>query len=289
MEKISETLQRLGLTTKDTAELFSSKTRDNNNLKVIRDSLSGVIYIDDFYIGDNEYISGEYRNEKLDLHPVPDFERVCDAERRGSNYKKYYTGKDICDVGCGAGDFLRGANNVSKSVSGVELQKNYLDSLNNDGIMGFTSIEEHNKKFDTIFSFHVLEHFNNPIVMLNSMRESLVDGGMVIIEVPHANDFLMSVLKNQDFVNFTLWSQHLILHTRDSLNRFLLDAGFSNIIIEGVQRYPVSNHLTWLSKSKPGGHKSNLALLDNNELGSAYENALRSIDATDTLVAVASI
>ena len=288
MEKILETLQRLGLTSDATTEVLSRKTRDNNNLKVMKDSLSGVIYIDGFYVGNDEYISGEYRNEKLDLHSTPDFERLCDAKRRVSNYKKYYAGFDICDVGCGAGDFLRGANSEANSVSGVELQESYLEALNNNGIASFSSIEESDKKFDTIFSFHALEHFDNPISMLNSMRQSLVDGGRVVIEVPHANDFLLSKLKSQEFIDFTLWSQHLILHTRDSLHRFLLDTGFSNIIIEGVQRYPLSNHLTWLSESKPGGHKSNLALVDSNELSAAYENALRGIDATDTLVAVAS-
>ena len=289
MEKISETLQRLNLTSKETATVFSTKTRDNNNLNVIKDKSSGVIYIDDFYVGDEEYIDGEYRQEKLDFHQSPDFERVIDTERRLLKYKRYYAGLDICDVGCGAGDFLKGASIMSKSVSGVELQENYLNFLNNNDIPSLSSIKEHDKKFDTIFSFHALEHFNNPIDMLNSMKDSLLGDGKIIIEVPHANDFLISTLKNQAFIDFTLWSQHLILHTRDSLKRFLLDAGFSNIIIEGVQRYPLSNHLTWLSDSKPGGHKSNLALFDKKKLHNEYESALNSIDATDTLVAIASV
>ena len=119
------------------------------------------------------------------------------------------------------------------------------------------------------------------------MSEVLRSHGSLILEVPHASDILLSQLETDAFKRFTLWSQHLILHTRESLRRLLQAGGFSNIVIEGVQRYPLSNHLNWLSQGKPGGHKSVLSALDTPELKMAYEAALRKIDATDTLVAIA--
>ena len=57
--------------------------------------------------------------------------------------------------------------------------------------------------------------------ILKEFKTHLNPGGILIVEVPHAKDFLLSNLKNEDFKNFTLWSQHLILHTRESLQRFL--------------------------------------------------------------------
>jgi len=124
--------------------------------------------------------------------------------------------------------------------------------------------------------------------MLKSIKNQLKENGRIVIEVPHANDFLISTVNCKPFIDFTLWSQHLILHTRESLQKFLLEADFSDILIEGVQRYPLSNHLTWLSDAIPGGHQSNLSLIDSHDLHVSYENSLRKIDATDTLVAIAT-
>ena len=106
--------------------------------------------------------------------------------------------------------------------------------------------------------------------------------------MPHARDFLISNLRLQEFIDFTLWSQHLVLHTRDSLRLLLADAGFNNIVIQGVQRYGVSNHLHWLSTKKPGGHRSLISALETPELQLAYQNALSKIDATDTLTVIAT-
>jgi hypothetical protein len=95
-------------------------------------------------------------------------------------------------------------------------------------------------------------------------------------------------LELQSFVDFTLWSQHLILHTRESLTAFLQEAGFKSITIEGVQRYGISNHLQWLKTGKPGGHKSPLSLIETTALKNSYADALSKLDANDTIVAVAT-
>jgi hypothetical protein len=97
----------------------------------------------------------------------------------------------------------------------------------------------------------------------------------------------MTLYRSTPFLNFTLWSQHLILHTRTSLRRFLEGAGFGSIEIGGVQRYPLANHLYWLLKKKPGGHEK-WAFLRSGLLDRVYGGALNGIDRTDTLIAVAS-
>ena len=91
------------------------------------------------------------------------------------------------------------------------------------------------------------------------------------------------------FKKFTLWSQHLVLHTRESLEKLLLYAGFKNIIIQGVQRFGLSNHICWLLNAKPGGHKDFLSVLENKNLFKEYSNSLNQINANDTLVAIASL
>ena len=62
---------------------------------------------------------------------------------------------------------------------------------------------------------------------------------------------------------------------------------FYDIVIEGCQRYPLSNHFNWLINGLPGGHKSKLSIIDDEDLNQAYSSALNRIDANDTIIALA--
>ena len=289
---VFQTLEKLGLTSKESRTLFNDRTRDVDSLNVWRDSISGVIYIDDFYTGDETYVDGSYREDKaVELKTgKPDFERTTDAQRRLKSNLKFVVGKRVGDFGCGSGDFLRLAKSHCSDVVGIELQQNYVGSLNNDGIFCVNNLESiSDKSLDIVVSFHVIEHLPNPLEILSELKRKVVSGGQVLIEVPHANDFLLSVVGCDEFKQFTLWSQHLVLHTRESLRKTLEFVGLEDIHIEGVQRYPLSNHLNWLANGKGGGHKSPLSMLDSDSLFDAYKNSLARIDATDTLVALAKV
>ncbi|GHA85196.1 methyltransferase [Algimonas arctica] len=287
--RIFEYLVELGLVSESSSEVFSIGTRDVPNLKVWKDRASGVIYIKDHYVGEDEYKTGAYRDDEIYRINKPDYERLRDLQRRAASYQHFYAGRDICDFGCGAGDFLEEVRDSCNSVIGVELQKSYLDRMTSLGIACTNELAEiADGSLDVIFLFHSLEHFPDPKEILAGLAIKLRPGGRFVIEVPHAGDFLLSEdLGCEAFKRFTLWSQHLVLHTRTSLRTILQDCALRSIVVEGVQRYPLSNHIYWLSQGRPGGHKSNFALLDTVDLLPAYEGALNRLDATDTLVAVA--
>ncbi|MDC1425041.1 class I SAM-dependent methyltransferase [Oceanospirillaceae bacterium] len=289
---IFQTLKLLQLTSLETRSIFNDRTRDVDDLIVWKDNVSGVIYIDDFYTSNETYIDGSYRkDEHVTLQSEkPDFEQITDAKRRFESNLKYVAGKNIIDFGCGRGDFLHLAKDHCSSVCGVELQKDFVDVLNSEGIRCVNNLDDiADNTLDVCVSFHVIEHLPNPLETLETLKKKIVSGGTILIEVPHANDILLSTLNNNEFKQFTLWSQHLVLHTRESLRRMLDSAGFENVQIEGVQRYPLSNHLNWLANSKGGGHKSPLSAIDSPILQEAYSNSLARIDATDTLIAIANV
>lgn len=288
MTSIFETLSRIGVAAKDSREVYATGTRDRDDVTVYRDKSSGVIYIDGFYGGDEVYRQGSYREVNLAKTGARDYEVSRDAERRAAAYMPFVCGREIVDFGCGDGAFLRAVRDRVASGCGIELQQDYVSALNSEGIACHTSLEPlGDNSLDTAVSFHVLEHLPEPLEALRELRRVLKPGGTAVLEVPHANDVLLNDLDCDAFRSFTLWSQHLVLHTRDSLKRLLGEAEFEQVVVEGVQRYPLSNHLTWLSAGKPGGHKSALAALDTPELRGAYEAALNRIDGTDTLVAIA--
>ena len=173
---------------------------------------------------------------------------------------------------------------------GIELQDSYREQLNGEGIACRERLNQLNREVDTFFLFHFFEHLPNLMQTLREIREKLVPEGegRIIVEVPPARDFLMDGLALREFIDFTLWSQHLILHTRESLRVFLQEAGCKNIVVTGVQRFGLANHLGWLRHKRPGGHKTNLSIMENDVLKTAYSDALARIDANDTLIAMAS-
>lgn len=138
--------------------------------------------------------------------------------------------------------------------------------------------------FDIITLFHVFEHFVNPLQDLASLYEKLKPGGKIIIEVPHARDFLLHQLDLDAFKAFTFWSEHLILHTKESLTAFLKQCGFVNIGVEHFQRYPLANHLYWLAKQQPEGHLIWANLLDG-KLDKVYAKKLAELYRSDTIIA----
>jgi hypothetical protein len=89
------------------------------------------------------------------------------------------------------------------------------------------------------------------------------------------------------FKSFSLWSEHLVLHTKESLNFIIQSAGWEVSELVGFQRYPIWNHLHWLIEGNPSGLKS--AVLDSTamNLQGAYEQYLISRDLTDTLLVIA--
>jgi len=291
MTSIFETLKHLQLTSEKTKELFSSSTRDVEELNVFRDKESGIIYIDNFYVGDSVYVDGKYRSNssKKNFSKINDPQVEIDATRRFDDFKHLCDGKAILDFGCGEGIFLQKMKGLASQVIGIELQETFLSNLAANGIHAHNTLGEiSDESLDVIFLFHVFEHLPKPLETLEELRKKLRKGGLLILEVPHANDFLLSFLKIDSFKKFTLWSQHLVLHTKESIKAMLDWGKFNDIKVEGVQRYPLSNHIHWIHSDEPGGHFKEVAAIDSKNLHQTYEASLDKINATDTIVAYGS-
>ena len=294
MSEIFKDLCFLKLTSEESAEKFRKGTRDFDDLVVFKDNSSGVIFLKDFYTGDKTYIAGKYRKDEIlktkDSYYLRRMDYRCfdDCRRRIKAFERFYINKDILDFGCGHGDFLLEASKYTKSSRGIDLQEELISALKSKNIDCYKSIDEiPDESLDAIFLFHVFEHLPNPRKILTKLKGKLRLGGHLILEVPHAMDFLVSILNEESFLKWYFWSQHLILHTSQSLRIFLEDAGFSEIIVKGIQRFPISNHFFWLKNCKPGGHESSLAFLETEQLNLSYERALSSIGANDTLISIA--
>lgn len=140
------------------------------------------------------------------------------------------------------------------------------------------------KKFDFVTAFHVIEHLSDPRAMLAELGRQLTDRGRLVIEVPSAEDALLTFYDCAAFQKFSYWSQHLFLFNPETLRRVAVEAGLKVVAVQQYQRYPLSNHLHWLSRGLPGGHRE-WSFLDGEALRAAYSAALAGIGKCDTLIA----
>jgi len=278
-----KTLARIGALDPTRLSVLHPRTRDAEAV-VYRDPTTGVVVLGAEYGGDARYEAGDMDPLTLQVASAED-ER--DTKRRIADFGRFAQQRRIIDIGCGTGSFLRAVAPVAVSAAGLELNHECIRMLRDEGYSVASDLQELPGEFDTAYMFHVLEHLPDPLDTLVRIRSRLSgDDALVVIEVPSANDLLIR-LGCTAFLDFTFWSQHLVLHTRDSLERLLRAAGLVPLFVKGVQRYGLANHITWLTEGRPGGHSSWLSLLDSAELLSSYEKSLSSLDATDTLVAVA--
>ena len=280
-------LLKLNLIKNSRLIILNKRTRDKK-IKVFKDFKTKIIFLQKYVTNTNYYSLVNYEGSKIKTSKgIINTPEISDNVRRAKQFQKLCKNKDVLDFGCGWGNFLKNLKNC-KSFNGVELRKECLNYVSNNikKINISNNINSFNKKFDVITMFHVLEHIPHQVKILKILKSRLKNKGKIIIEVPHAEDFLILQDELKEFKNFTFWSEHLILHTFNSIKKILSKAGFKNINIKYYQRYNFSNHLGWFLKRKPGGHKFYKSII-NEKLNYSYCENLKKLGQTDTLIVIA--
>ena len=283
--KLISHLIELGISSSESLKIIHPRTRDNKSLNVLKCSQSGVIILEDVLTNNDYYVQAEKRGSTTTNGVKINPQHLADDRRRFETHKKFLQDKEVLDFGCGIGGFLQLTDRVSKLSVGMELNQEHVQIINGMNIKCVSSFEDllGKQKFDTITLNHVLEHLTDPFEILSSLKNLLKDDGTIIIEVPHARDILLETFNLEDFKDFTFWSEHLILHTQDSLVAFANQSDLELQNMECFQRYPLANHFNWLLEGKPGGHEK-YSQLNNNESHKHYQAFLSEINQTDTLI-----
>ena len=168
---------------------------------------------------DKNYFSGYVRNYK---EFIEIFNKMLNL------IKKYKNPGKILDIGCGIGLFLYLAKKRNWVTYGVEISefasnfaknKLKLNVLNSDNLGSFP-----NNFFDVITINHVLEHIENPLIILRQIHEKLNINGILLIGVPNING-LYSRLQKENWPSLQP-STHLYQFTPKTLKMLLNERGF---------------------------------------------------------------
>lgn len=146
------------------------------------------------------------------------------------------TQKNLLDVGCGTGDFLRVAKQNHWSVSGIEPNKQARQIANNKTDNSVFEIEHLLKfqaeSFDVISLWHVLEHLPNLEEHIQVFKKLLKPNGTLIIAVPNYKSYDAEYY--QEFWAAYDVPRHLWHFNKDSISKLV-----SKVSMEVVKTKPM--------------------------------------------------
>jgi 2-polyprenyl-3-methyl-5-hydroxy-6-metoxy-1,4-benzoquinol methylase len=258
--------------------------RDNQDLRVVCCQQCGLQFLSSFdHVDEGVYrASGMHRNA-ADIKQWMK-STLEDDQRRFGEYRQLISNKKVLDFGCGNGGFLKLAKENAASVQGLDLEEALYAHFHDLEIPFCSCLDRIDEKFDIITLFHVLEHLPDPAAVLMKLKHLLNPGGRMIIEVPNANDALLTLYRSEAFNKFAYWSFHLFIFDAQTLKQLFSKASVELLYLKHIQRYPLSNHFYWLARKEPEGHR-HWDFLNSGNLARAYENQLAALGMTDTLSA----
>jgi 2-polyprenyl-3-methyl-5-hydroxy-6-metoxy-1,4-benzoquinol methylase len=280
---IFDQLCQLGVCDPAGVETFHRGVRDRGDIDVLRCQRSGALFLHR-----TDHMDVAHYDEKAPTHRLGADKRAMitsndDTQRRYRQFAGVVRGRSWLDVGAGSGAMLDVLAPLSIDHAAVEPQEAASAVLRQLGHPVHRRLDDVPAgRYAVVTMFHVFEHLTDPMQVLRQLHALMPARGRLVIEVPHARDLLIGFAHSEAFCRHTFWSEHLFLHTRDTLQAMVAAAGFQVLSVQGVQRYPVANHLHWLAKGQPAGHVAWNMLVDD-RLDCAYADVLARLDLTDTL------
>lgn len=164
----------------------------------------------------------------------------------------------VLEIGCGTGELLHAIKPYVKEVVGIEINKKYVDFINNE--LGIEAYAEDvnlkdfsDRKFDIVISIMTLDHLPNPTETLRTMKSLLSKDGLIYIEVPNREEALNYFLPepNQKRFNTFFWHKaHYFYFTRHTLEKIIGNIGLDCKIL-CRHEYTIKNYLNWYFTGTP--------------------------------------
>lgn len=216
------------------------------NYDYLQCSKCGHIYLKDL-IDENEikelYLGQENKNLQ---HMVYLSEELFDKRVKQIAYPKVqWVSNSInkkgiwIDIGCGTGEILSVAKSFGYEVIGIDSDEKEIEFAKSKGIdvicdyVNESNAHKYLENGSIISLFNILEHLDDPAILLKNIANNVHDGTYVIVEVPrHPSISSLSNLVFNDMACRHIYPpDHIHIFTEKSMEIMIRDAGLKPISI----------------------------------------------------------
>ncbi len=145
----------------------------------------------------------------------------------------------LIEIGCGPGFFLEAAKEIGFEVSGIEFNPNIISKYTNQPscpikIEDYEKTSDHEPEaYDCIVLLDVIEHFRNPIKVIENTYQSLVPGGILVISTTDSGSLTSQILGKR-LEDFRRVREHLYFFNRKNISTLLRKRCFRIYSIESI-------------------------------------------------------
>lgn len=165
-------------------------------------------------------------------------------------------GKVVADVGSGGGSFLDAVRGYASRTVAIEPTRAYHQSLTARGHAVYSDADSARAdwlaRVDIVVCFSVIEHVEDPVGLLKSIRALLAPGGIALISTPNRDDVLLG-FECEAYRKFFYRVVHLYYFNKSSLVTAVGEAGFGSAEVLHRHRFPFGNFIGWLRDGRPSG------------------------------------
>jgi 2-polyprenyl-3-methyl-5-hydroxy-6-metoxy-1,4-benzoquinol methylase len=166
------------------------------------------------------------------------------------SFKPFFKGDDVLELGSFKGNFTERLLPYFKHITCVEASEEAVDYASNNKKLGdnvkiYNSLFENvtlPKKYNNIILTHVLEHIDNPVALLNRIKEEwLTDDGCLFVVCPNANAPSRQIAVKMGLITHNsaitpaeVEHGHRITYTLDTLERDAKQSGLKVVHRSGI-------------------------------------------------------
>lgn len=145
----------------------------------------------------------------------------------------------ILELGCGSGEFLAMARNRGHHALGIDFNLAAVKKANSRGLEAvyggfdrlreYLSLKGHDKTFDAVVVFHVIEHLAEPDAILRGLAPFIRPGTRLVVSCPGPRRFTR-LIREQQIGTRDLWDyppHHVLRWTIPALRSFLGTHGWN--------------------------------------------------------------
>lgn len=164
--------------------------------------------------------------------------------------------KSVADIGCGAGAFLDFAKGLARNTIGIDLNESFVKRLNESGHRGFLNIDQVDESYlnniDVLTAFSMIEHVDDPLTLARQLTKLANSQTRLYMSTPNADDFLLD-MELDAYNQFYYRKVHLWYFNEHALTCLLEKAGWKVEKAHYVQRFGLSNFISWVDEHRPTG------------------------------------